>query len=314
MTIQSVNINSTVKISHGDLNLDILFLSTPKNFIISKNKDNYLLAIKKNIQSALFVSSEDKVNFIFEKDVSYTRLISFKIFYDILYSSSQSSIEFGIQDKNFILDVTNGSFEIDDEGNVLLFLNDYTTVINLYEKSEDAFKSLALIADSTVIDNTTYNPEFSIACFDDSTFTIPRHVRFGNPVISTVPANVTSSSTDTDIQYYNIGKGPIYKIIYFRIICNKIIETLSSNALSELKLKVYLPNGLDTVKSAQYVDMYFVSSSSSTNTSIYKAQYDFYQQGQNNNADYVDGLMYFDVQVPLTVQNYMPIQFDFSLW
>jgi hypothetical protein len=24
--------------------------------------------------------------------------------------------------------------------------------------------------------------------------------------------------------------------------------------------------------------------------------------------------MYFDVQVPLTVQNYMPIQFDFSLW
>jgi hypothetical protein len=76
---------------------------------------------------------------------------------------------------------------------------------------------------------------------------------------------------------------------------------------------VYLPNGLDTVKSAQYVSMYFVSSSSSTNTSIYKAQYDFYQQGQNNNADYVDGLMYFDVQVPLTVQNYMPIQFDFSL-
>jgi len=313
MIIQSVNINSTVKLSHGDLSFDIIFLSTPKNFIISKNKNNYLLAIKKNIQSALFVSAEDKVNFIFEKDVSYSRLISFKIVYDILYSSSQSSIEFGIQDKNFILDVSNGSFEIDDEGNVLLFLNDYTTVINLYEKSEDVFKSLAIIADSTVIDNTTYNPEFSIACFDDSTFTIPRHVRFGNPVISTVPANITSSSTDTDIQYYNIGKGPIYKTIYFRIICNKIIETLSSNALSELKLKVYLPNGLDTVKTAQYVSMYFVSSSSSTNTSIYKAQYDFYQQGQNNNADYVDGLMYFDVQVPLTVQNYMPIQFDFSL-
>jgi hypothetical protein len=214
MIIQSVNINSTVKLSHADLNFDIIFLSTPINFIISKNKDNYLLSIKKNIQCALFVSAEDKVNFIFEKDVAYSRLISFKIMYDILYKSSQSSIEFGVQDKNFILDVSNGSLEIDDEGNVLLFLNDYTTVINLYEKSEDLFKSLTIITDSTVIDNTTYNPEFSIACFDDSTFTIPRHVRYGNPVISTVPANITSSSTDTDIQYYNIGKGPIYKTIY----------------------------------------------------------------------------------------------------
>ena len=45
MIIQSVNINSTVKISHGDLNLDILFLSTPKNFIISKNKDTTFVAV-----------------------------------------------------------------------------------------------------------------------------------------------------------------------------------------------------------------------------------------------------------------------------
>lgn len=313
MIIQNVNINSTIKFSHENLSFEILFLSTPKNFIINKNKDNYLLAIKNNIQSALFVSNDGKVNFVFEKDVAYSRLISFKIFYDILYNSSQNQIEFGIQDKNFILDVSNGVFEIDDEGNVLLFLNDYTTVVQMYEKVEDSFKSLTLVTDATIIDNTTYNPEFSIACFDDSSFTIPRHVRFGNPVISTVPANVTSNSTDTDIQYYNIGKGPVYKTIYFRIICNKIVESLSSNELSELKLKVYLPNGLDTVKTAQYVNMYFVSSSSSTNTSIYKAQYDFYQQGQYNNSDYVDGLMYFDVQVPLTVQNYMPIQFDFSL-
>jgi hypothetical protein len=28
----------------------------------------------------------------------------------------------------------------------------------------------------------------------------------------------------------------------------------------------------------------------------------------------VDGYMYFDVQVPLTVQKSMPVEFDFSLW
>ena len=156
-------------------------------------------------------------------------------------------------------------------------------------------------------------PEFSIACFDDSSFAIPRQVRFGKPVISTVPANITTSSNQDDIDFFNNGKGPNSKTIYFRIICNKILETLSSNDLSELKLKVYMPSGLDTVKSAEYVDMYFVSNDSTNNMSIYKAQYNFYIQGNFNGIDYVDGLMYFDVQVPLTVQSYMPIQFDFSL-
>jgi hypothetical protein len=59
--------------------------------------------------------------------------------------------------------------------------------------------------------------------------------------------------------------------------------------------------------------LYFVSNDSTNNMSIYKAQYNFYIQGNFNGIDYVDGLMYFDVQVPLTVQSYMPIQFDFSL-
>jgi hypothetical protein len=156
-------------------------------------------------------------------------------------------------------------------------------------------------------------PDFSIACFDDSSFTIPRQVRFGKPVISTVPSNITSNSNQDDIDFFNNGKGPNSKTIYFRIICNKILETLSSNDLSELKLKVYMPSGLDTVKSAEYIDMYFVSNDSTNNMSIYKAQYNFYIQGNFNGIDYVDGLMYFDVQVPLTVQSYMPIQFDFSL-
>jgi hypothetical protein len=158
-------------------------------------------------------------------------------------------------------------------------------------------------------------PEFSIGSYDDSALSIPRPVRQGNPVISTVPALIDTNSSTDDVEYYNTGFGPISKTIYFKIFCNTIIEnTLSAGNVSpNLQLKVYLPNGLDTVKAPVYVDMYFVSSDITNNISVYSASYTFYKQGRYNNIDYVDGFMYFDVHCPLTVQKSIPFQFDFQL-
>jgi len=51
-------------------------------------------------------------------------------------------------------------------------------------------------------------PEFSIGTYDDSAFEIPRPVRQGNPVISTVPSLIGDSSSDDDIEYYDSGNGP----------------------------------------------------------------------------------------------------------
>ena len=109
--------------------------------------------------------------------------------------------------------------------------------------------------------------------------------------------------------------GPTSKTIYFKIICNTVIEnTLSTGDISpKLQLKVYLPNGLDTVKAPVYVDMYFVSADSTNDISVYSASFTFYKQGRFNNIDYVDGFMYFDVHCPLTVQKSIPFQFDFQL-
>lgn len=313
MKITADNSSSLLILDYKNVKVKINFFATPKNFVLEKSDDKYFLAIKKNIQCLAFI---DGMNFVleFQKETEYSRLISFNIEYDVLFVYSSTSIEFGISDKNFAITVKNGTLEIDDEGNVLLSLNDKNSIVNISEKSTYSdIKSFTIDEASTSITDGSYMPEFSIACFDDSNFTFPRQVRYGKPVISTVPANISSLSPQADIDFYNNGKGPNSKTIYFRIICNKIIESLSSGSLSELRLKVYMPNGLDTVKSAEYVNMYFVSSDSTNNISIYKAQYDFYVQGNFNGIDYVDGLMYFDVHVPLTVQSFMPIQFDFSL-
>lgn len=293
--------------------LQIQFYSTPKQFVIEKSDFRYFLAVKQNIK-LLAQSTETSLNLEFQKNSEYARLISFKLNYDALVASYSKKLEFMINNNLYILEVDEGKIEIDDDGNVLLSLIGISTNVLIYNfKNQSDFKTLTINTNNTNITDYSYMPEFSIATFDDSNFTISRQVRFGQPVISTVPSNITSTSNQDDVDFYNNGKGPISKTIYFRIICNKIIETLTSGDLSELKLKIYMPSGLDTVKAAEYVDMIFVSNDTTNNMSIYKAQYDFYIQGNFNGIDYVDGLMYFDVQVPLTVQSYMPIQFDFSL-
>ena len=178
---------------------------------------------------------------------------------------------------------------------------------------QNQIQPLAFYNEADIVDENSYMPEFSIASFDDSGFNYPRLVRQGVPIISTVPASVDSNSSASDLQYYKNGKGPKQKTIYFRIVCNKVMESISVGDISDMQLKIYVPNGLDTVKPAVYRDMTLVSNDLSNNISIYSSNYDFYEQGNYQGLEYVDGYMYCDVQVPLTVQKSMPLEFDFML-
>ena len=164
------------------------------------------------------------------------------------------------------------------------------------------------------VSSDDYDPEFSIGTFDDSFFKIPRQIRQGIPIISTVPSSITSSSSSADIASYNEGKGPDVKTIHFRIICNKIIEdSLSAGDLSDLQLKIYLPNGLDTVKPAIYLPMYFMQKITNDNIALYRASFDFNKQGFYNGIEYVDGYMYFDVHFPSAIQKTLGFELDFEL-
>ena len=84
---------------------------------------------------------------------------------------------------------------------------------------QQSFQAYTL-ADPFVIDETSRMPEFSTGTYDDTSFSISRPVRQGNPVISTVPALIDTNSSTDDIVYYNTGLGPTSKTIYFKIICS----------------------------------------------------------------------------------------------
>ena len=303
-------INENTKSIHVNKTLDINFVS--KNV---KIKDSNA-TIDNDFEISLN-SEEDNLFFNFNNNQNIRNSFMLSFNYDILVEAKFNSILFAKDDYNYFLTSEDCLFEVDNEGIVIVRLNDKSSSIKLsyynHHKKQDSFRSLSYQTDATIVTENDYMPEFSIATFDDSSFSISRPIRQGVPIISTVPSFVNNNSTSADISYFNTGKGNYYKTIYFRIICNKVMETLSPNDLSEMKLKIYMPNGLDTVKTAIYNDMYLVSNDTTNNYSIYRSSFNFYIQGNFDGIDYVDGYMYADVHVPLTVQTIMPIEIDFTV-
>lgn len=311
--------NFLIKNELTEFRIDIL--SKNNNFIISENQNIFLLSLKKDTQ-CLVKFEDDIIDFSFDKKIPYLQFITIKFSYEMLISQNENSLEFGVGDDAFIVVFENIAYSI-NEDTIILALKEATGSFKIYDLASGSFTQdfqqqsfqAYTLADPFVIDETSRMPEFSIGTYDDASFSISRPVRQGNPVISTVPALIDTNSSDDDTEYYNSGNGPDSKTVYFKIICNSILEPLlSADDVSEnLQLKVYLPNGLDTVKSAVYEDMIFVSNDTTNNISVYKSSFTFYKQGRYNNIDYVDGFMYFDVHCPLTVQKSIPFQFDFSL-
>jgi hypothetical protein len=310
----------TVNIIDDENILSFEFTSYDKNYLVSQNDNNIRLLLKKQTVANLIIS-ENFCEINFEKIISYVQFVSIKFKFDSIVEIDPNYIIFSNGDKDYVIDFQNTKYSFESNDTFIIILDKADNCIkiselNFFAKSFSAQNFKALNASNPfIIDDTCKMPEFSIGSYDDSSLSKPRPVRQGNPVISTVPALIDSNSSTDDIEYYNNGNGPVSKTIYFKIICSTIIEnTLSAGDISpSLQLKVYLPNGLDTVKAPVYVDMYFVSADSTNDISVYSASYTFYKQGRYNNIDYVDGFMYFDVHCPLTVQKSIPFQFDFQL-
>jgi len=316
MNFKLNNHQAQIEITEGNNKLFLDFLSAPLDYLIAEDDSNISLFARKNVKCISFIKDESFFA-IFKKDSAHKISLTLKINFDILIEAAQDKFLFGVGDTNYCIDFDGCIYVLDDSNNLSLTLNIDSASINIKKISNDFTEQnvkIMSLSDPFLIDQTSIMPEFSIATFDDFNFTMPRLIRHGIPVISTVPSMITNTSSQADVDYYNQGLGPTSKKIYLRIICNSILESLSYLEESpNLQLKVYLPNGLDTVKAATYQPMYFLSSDATNNISIYYSTFDFYTQGTYNNIDYVDGFMYFDVQVPLTVQKYMPIQFDFTV-
>jgi hypothetical protein len=308
MEIFLIEENAEIKID----NLSIKFLSAPNDFLISEENGYYHFNARKNITATSWADN-DVFNIILNKTTTYTSLFSVQLNFDFITMESDS-ISLEVEGKSYTISFDGCNIKLDDENILLISVVNPVASINVYNAdvvNNLSFKALTLPA---IIDEYESVPEFSISCYDDSNFTKPRPIRFGIPVISTVPSMIDGTSTREEIDTYNSGKGLDLKTIHFRVFADQILETLTAGAASSLvSLKVYLPNGLDTIKEPIYKTLYFSSNDSTNNRTIYTTSHTFYSQGIHNNIEYVDGLMYVDVQLNITIQQSMPIQFDFQI-
>ena len=315
MNIRRVEGTSELIVNDGQNNISLFFLSAPFDFLSSENNGYFYIIPRKNISATVW-NDDDAVNIILNRSTTYSSLFSLKINFDFIQITDSETINFDLNETSYVIKLKGCSLKLDDENVFLVSVHDSVSSITIYKDQQiESLSFKALVADPTYITDDVSVPEFSISCFDDSSFLKPRPIRQGMPVISTVPSLIDNTSTQEEIDTYNSGKGLDYKTIYFRIFCNTIIEpSLTVGfASSLLTLKVYLPNGLDTVKLPVYKTMYLLQNDSTNNRGIYTASHTFYSQGIYNNINYVDGLMYVDVQVSLTVQQSMPLEFDFQL-
>ena len=314
MNILLDNKKPIINIFHNEENFSV-HIASPLLKTINSGEESFYFELRKKININVY-TDDNKVNFDIIKTVTYLSNFSLKIKHEAILYSDVDTLLFGVGDTEFKLSFQKCKYSFESDDTLLITVQDASAKIVLEESDGVLAKNfIALtLANPFLIDEFSIMPEFSIGTFDDADFTKPRPVRQGNPIISTVPANIDSNSTPDEIEYYNRGLGPGSKTIYFKIICNTILETLSAGAESQyLQLKVYLPNGLDTVKTAVYETMYFVSNDSVNNISVYESSFTFYKQGTFNNLEYVDGFMYLDIHCPLTVQKSIPFQFDFSI-
>jgi hypothetical protein len=318
--------NSIISFVLGEDDFTLEFISSPHNLVAEKTDTKLILNVRKDITAD--VMSNDK-SFVLNlhKTLSYTVSFAIKFFGASFTKISDKKLK--VNDK-YILEIDFGTFNFNDNGTVLIKVsgNDAKLKLNT-EGQEEEIKSLSFDALTSpsglpTIGFGVREPEFAIGTFDyfnssgdidttqDTVFKYPRLIRNGVPIISTVPSEFnTTDYSISDQNNYLLGKGEISRTIYFKIVCSSAIENINVGVISKCQLKIYLPNGLDTVKSAVYVPMTMRYYSAPKNIAIYSAEYTFYSSGIHNKIEYVDGYMYFDVYAPVSVQRDIPLQFNF---
>jgi len=318
--------NSIISFVLGEDDFTLEFISAPHNLVAEKTDTKLTLNVRKDITADVMSNNKSFVLNL-HKTLSYTVSFAIKFFGASFTKISDKKLK--VNDK-YILEIDFGTFNFNDNGTVLIKVsgNDAKLKLNT-EGQEEEIKSLSFDALTSpsglpTIGFGVREPEFAIGTFDyfnssgdidttqDTVFKYPRLIRNGVPIISTVPSEFnTTDYSISDQNNYLLGKGEISRTIYFKIVCSSAIENINVGVISKCQLKIYLPNGLDTVKSAVYVPMTMRYYSAPKNIAIYSAEYTFYSSGIHNKIEYVDGYMYFDVYAPVSVQRDIPLQFNF---
>jgi hypothetical protein len=147
-------------------------------------------------------------------------------------------------------------------------------------------------------------PEFIISVFDDSEYNYPRHMRFGVPVISTVPTVPQSGENiyQEDKDLLELGVGTDSRKMHFLVASDQKIDAALRDNLT---LEIDLPSGSDTVVETASIPLEYVKTVDTND--IFSCKYVF---NKEDTVNYVDGFAYLSVKMPLRIQRNLPLIFQ----
>ena len=124
--------NNKIFINENESSFSLDILSSSSSQKMSDN--TFLLNLKKNTEC--FVNlNDDILELSFDKKVPYLQFVSIKIDYDIILSESQNSLEFGVEDENFIVVFENMTYSFESQDVLLLVLNNSESKLKIYHKN-----------------------------------------------------------------------------------------------------------------------------------------------------------------------------------
>jgi hypothetical protein len=209
--------NPSIQTTINNRQIDIKLVSAPDNFIENTNQFNPTVYLRKNVK-AILIESDESLIFEISKDISYS--VSFAIKIDEVKINQIDEKTLTLDD-DLQLTIDFGKFEFNSNNAILVkVLNDNA---NLKLQAKDTGIRKLNIPDVVALTSPSglptipfgvREPEFSIGIFDyynssksvtssvDPAFKLPRLIRHGVPIISTVPAEDSTFLTESEKNAY----------------------------------------------------------------------------------------------------------------
>ena len=301
MKIDLTEKTSGFSILTGDKKGFVSFLSAPIDAYIRGTDESASFLLRKEVPATVY--QEPNGNIIISAFRETVFPISFAIKFNgfDFHQEEINTLVMGLGDETIVVSVieggtlapgNNGSCQITMTGPTMTIVLDLMN--NNFSKS--SFNAMSLETPDAY-GPLDYVPQFSIGVFDHynpntKAFIRPRPLRLGVPVISTLPTQGVSLEQDEQ-DYLESGIAPEERTLHFRIVSSRILESgFNEGDLSELKLKLWLPSGLDTVGLPIDVPMYYLGTDSDlgqigpqASQSVYRASYTFHKEYTKKHED-----------------------------
>lgn len=312
LTFETLNEDAGFKLTTASSHsIDVIFEDSPNSGHIGQTTSAIIFQVSDEIKATSFMS-DGKVVLYLNKTTNIPLVFSVKFGnLTLLTKNNANQIKINVNGSTIYVDFKDCQVVSSDENSISVsMINSEGTIefsTQLVSVSSLSSVSMQSVDENRMVVSASKRiPEFVISIYDDPDNNYPRPLRFGVPVISTVPSVPQSGETlyQEDKDLLELGVGTPSRKMHFLVISDQLIdESLRDN----LSLEIDLPSGTDAVEKTANIKLDYVNTFDTNN--VFSCVYDFHKE---DTVKYVDGFAYLTVKMPLRIQRNLPLAFQVS--